>query len=77
MPTTVSLSEAQASLRTIIARLQPGEEVVITENEQPLARLVGEAPVRRSPRTPGNCRGLITLHVEDDEHLEAFREYMP
>ena len=24
------------------------------------------------PRKPGNCQGMITLLVEDDEHLEGF-----
>jgi hypothetical protein len=24
----------------------------------------------RQPRKPGNCKGMITLLVEDDEHLE-------
>lgn len=77
MPTTVSIAEAQATLPEIIARLRAGEEVIITEREKPVAKLVGEPAARRPPRTPGNCRGLIALQVEDDEHLEGFREYMP
>jgi len=40
--TTVSMQEAQANLPAIIGRLQPGEEIVITEDQQPVARLVTE-----------------------------------
>jgi hypothetical protein len=25
---------------------------------------------------PGNCKGMITLAVEDDEHLQDFEEHM-
>jgi hypothetical protein len=35
-----------------------------------VTKLVSEAPKPRQPRQPGNCKGMITLLVEDDEHLE-------
>lgn len=76
MTTTVSIDEAQAKLAEIIANLSPGDEVVITQNQQPVAKLVIPAkPLQR--RKPGRCKGMITLLVEDDEHLEGFKEYMP
>lgn len=77
MPTTVKLDEAQARLKEIIARLGPDEEVVITDHDQPIARLVGGRKAGRPPRQPGNCKGKISLQVEDDEHLKDFAEYMP
>jgi antitoxin (DNA-binding transcriptional repressor) of toxin-antitoxin stability system len=77
MPTTVELQEAQGRLKEIIAGLGPDDEVVITEHSQPVARLVGGRGVARQPRQAGNCKGLITLLVEDDEHLNDFQEYMP
>lgn len=42
-----------------------------------MAKLVSEPARKRQPRKAGNCQGLITLLVEDDEHLEGFAEYMP
>ena len=42
---TVTLEEAQAGLRDLIHNLPQGEELVITENDYPIARLT------RSPRT--------------------------
>jgi prevent-host-death family protein len=37
---TVTIEEAQNKLSELIHRLTPGEEVVITENDQPVARLM-------------------------------------
>jgi antitoxin (DNA-binding transcriptional repressor) of toxin-antitoxin stability system len=74
--TTVSIDEAQTRLAELIHQLAPGEEIIITEDQQPVAKLVSQArPVQR--RQPGRCKGMITLLVEDDEHLEGFKEYMP
>jgi prevent-host-death family protein len=41
---TVTIQEAQARLPDLIHKLTPGEEVVITENNQPVAKLVSEQP---------------------------------
>lgn len=73
---TVTLQEAQAALADLIHRLNPGEEVVITENEQPVAKLMA-SPVEKARPQPGRCKGMITLQIEDDEHLEHFKDYMP
>lgn len=77
MSATITVEEAQAKLKEIIHQLAPGEEVVITENQQPVAKLVGELASPRKPRQAGRCKGMITLLVEDDEHLKDFAEYMP
>jgi hypothetical protein len=42
MSAKVTLEEAQAHLPELIASLIPGEEVLITQNEQPVARLIGQ-----------------------------------
>ncbi len=74
---TVSIQEAQAQLTDIIHRLTPGDEVVITENNQPVAKLVSEKPVVRQRPQPGLCKGMITIVADDDDHLKDFAEYMP
>jgi antitoxin (DNA-binding transcriptional repressor) of toxin-antitoxin stability system len=70
---TVTIQEAQAKLPDLIHTLKPGDEVVITENEQPVARLlrVWERP------GPGLGKGMITVVADDEEHLKDFEEYMP
>jgi prevent-host-death family protein len=76
MTTQVTLEEARARLAELIERLAPGDEVVITQNNRPVAKLVSSRPARK-PRQPGNCKGMLTVVSDDDEHLEHFKQYMP
>ena len=39
MSSNVTLQEAQAHLPELIAKLAPGEEVLILQNDQPVAKL--------------------------------------
>ncbi len=77
MSATITVEEAQAKLVELIGNLGPGEETVITQNREPGAKLVGQRGAIRKRRVPGNCKGMIALAVEDDEHLHDFAEYMP
>ena len=79
MSTTISIDDAQARLKELIHQLVPGEEVIIIENQQPVAKLVSEPS---SPRAalrppPGLGKGFITVVSDDDEHLKDFGDYMP
>ncbi|MDZ7617208.1 MAG: hypothetical protein U1E05_09400 [Patescibacteria group bacterium] len=74
---TVSVEEVQATLPELIHNLRPGDDVVILENNQPVARLVSDKrPVVQRPQ-PGLCKGMIEIVADDDEHLNDFSEYMP
>ena len=74
--TTVTIEEAQAKLAQLIADLAAGEEVIITQDEQPVARLLAGDRPHRKPRKAGNCKGILTIVGDDDEHLDDFAEYM-
>jgi antitoxin (DNA-binding transcriptional repressor) of toxin-antitoxin stability system len=76
---TVTIQEARATLPDLIHRLVPGEAVVITENDRPIARLVSELPAANSGLRPppGLGKGCITILSDDDDHLKDFAEYMP
>ncbi len=63
--TTVSLGEAQAKLAELIHSLHFGEEVLIIENDHPIARILATQPQPRQPRRPGSLRGTV-LHMADD-----------
>jgi len=76
MSTTVTMEEAQANLPELVARLTGGDEVIITQDQKPVAKLIRQAPTGRKPRKPGNCKGMITIVSDDDEHLKDFAEYM-
>ena len=74
--TIVALEEAQAKLPELIEQLTAGEELLITRNELPIARLTAENKPKRKPRKAGNCKGMLTIVADDDEHLKDFEEYM-
>jgi prevent-host-death family protein len=73
---TMTIEEAQAKLSEVIDKLAPGEEVIITRNEQPVAKLVGQQRPIRKPRRPGSAKGKLVILAEDDEHLQDFKDYM-
>src|SRR5947199_386773 len=56
---TVTVADAQARLPELIAGLQPGEAVIITDNDRPVARLVVEEPPKREPRKLGTLKGTV------------------
>jgi antitoxin (DNA-binding transcriptional repressor) of toxin-antitoxin stability system len=74
--TSVTIQEAQAMLPEIVRRLQPGEEITITDHEQPLAQ------VRKAPRTSWPCKAgtakdsILRIGPDFDAPLDEFREYM-
>jgi antitoxin (DNA-binding transcriptional repressor) of toxin-antitoxin stability system len=77
MSATISVEEAQARLKELIHQLAPGEEVILTENQQPVARLVSEPAIPGQRPGPGLCKGMVTVVADDDEHLKDFEDYMP
>ncbi|BAC89966.1 type II toxin-antitoxin system Phd/YefM family antitoxin [Gloeobacter violaceus] len=74
---TITIQEAQANLPDLLHNLKPGEELVITENERPLAKLVSQKPPLTQRPGPGLLKGMITIMADDDDHLQDFAEYMP
>jgi len=74
---TVTVEEVQAQLPDLIAKMKPGEEVLIVEQDPPVARLVAEPAPARGKRQAGSAIGILRIVADDDAHLEDFREYMP
>ncbi|WP_020470204.1 type II toxin-antitoxin system Phd/YefM family antitoxin [Zavarzinella formosa] len=74
--TTLSVQEFQALMPTVLDDLKPGEEIVITRDEKPLARVLGGPKPTRQPRRPGNCAGMMVVVSDDDEYLKDFAEHL-
>jgi antitoxin (DNA-binding transcriptional repressor) of toxin-antitoxin stability system len=51
----VSLSEAQERLPELVRLLASGDEVLITEGDEPLARLIGQSHKTTHKRRPGGA----------------------
>ena len=76
MSSSVTLEEAQFRLKELIAGLAPGQEIVITENQQCVAKLVGERAARPTRPAPGLGKGSILYMAPDfDDPLDEFEEY--
>ena len=75
MSATVTIEEAQAHLAELVSQLAPGEEIIITDKQQPVARLL---PVEtKGQRKLGTMRGSIKYIAPDfDAPLDDFKEYM-
>ena len=73
---TITLEEAQSHLGEIIDKLTPGEEVVLTRGDKPVARIVA-GPGEKPRPVPGRGKGMLTVISEDEDHLQDFAEYMP
>ena len=74
---TISLKEAQAQLPDLIHNLKLGEELLITDNDRLLAKLVGQSSTPSQRPGLGLCKGMITILADDEEHLQEFAEYLP
>ncbi|MBC7882015.1 MAG: type II toxin-antitoxin system prevent-host-death family antitoxin [Anaerolineae bacterium] len=72
--TKITLQEAQISLGQLIHRLPPGEEVIITENDIPIARLVATSATQPL-RKLGTLSGTVKYIAPDfDAPLEGFED---
>jgi len=70
--TVVTLADAQAPLPDLVQHLASGDEVVITVNDPPVAKLVAIAPDGPRP-VFGRGRGTLVIVSEDDDHLTAWQ----
>ena len=72
----VTIQEAQARLSQLIHGLSPGDEVLITENNQLVAKLARTQSPKQWPCKAGSARGRIRIAPDFDEPIEEFKEYM-
>jgi len=74
--TFVTLEEAQAKLPELIQQQVPGEELLITIDGNPVAKLVTVPPVPRKVPKLGTMKGTVLSMEHFDDPLEEFAEYM-
>jgi antitoxin (DNA-binding transcriptional repressor) of toxin-antitoxin stability system len=61
---TVTLEEAQARLPELVSALQLGQELLITQGTQPVARLIPVLAAKPQPQF-GICKGKLVVLVEE------------
>ncbi len=77
----IPVSEAKAKFSELIRRVEAGEEIVLTRNGKPVARL-SEAKDRPHPgelrmAAMGKFRGKLQIADDFDELGPEWDEYMP
>ncbi len=75
----LTIEEAAQRLPGLIQILMAGEEIWITQNSRPIAKIVSlEEKKKTSTKRikAGSAKGLIRMSEDFDEPLADFREYM-
>ena len=74
---TIAIEDAAHRLSELVLEAEQGEEVILTQADAPVAKIVSLSKARR-PRRPGSAQGLI-LHIADDFDATpaGFEDYMP
>ena len=78
---TMPLEQAEGHLAEIIEKLSPGEEIVLTRDDKPVATIKAapssESPARK-PHQLGTLKGSVLYIAPDfDDIPEGFEEYLP
>ena len=73
--TQIELEQAAGCLPSLVADLGDGDEIILTRDDVPVARIVGYSDPARTRRLD-TAKGLITIAEDFDEPLEEFEEYM-
>jgi prevent-host-death family protein len=71
MSVQVNVHEAKTRLSTLLARVEAGEEVVISRANKPIARLVPYAQPK-PPRRLGEAKGLVEIPADFDQLPDEF-----
>lgn len=73
----VSVSEASKDLLKLIEAAIKGEEIVITKDEEPIAKLVPVPPIKKTwPAKAGSAKGMVTIAEDFDEPIADFEDYL-
>lgn len=70
----IEIDQLPEQIHALIASLASGEEIIITQAEQPVAKLVRYEPEKRW-RKAGSAKGQIVIAPDFDEPLADFQEY--
>jgi antitoxin (DNA-binding transcriptional repressor) of toxin-antitoxin stability system len=82
MSHTISIEQASVELRGLVRALRQGDEIVLTDNDKPVARIIADAASLPGPATIEHVAGawkgkFEILDDSDDVTIEHFREYLP
>ncbi|MEG4625157.1 DUF2281 domain-containing protein [Microcoleus sp. w1-18aA5] len=71
----VDISEGEKKLLEFIESAKRGEEIAITQDNQPVVKLVVIPKQAKPNRQAGSAKGMVWMSDDFDEPLEEFKEY--
>ena len=76
----IDVSQAQSLLPSLLEAVGIGDVIIITRNEQPIAKLSaanGGTAKQSSRWEPGSAKGIVHIRENFDDPIEGFAEYLP
>ncbi len=74
---TIAIEEAARRLGELAQQAAQGEEIILTQANAPIAKIVA-VPKARRPRRPGSAQGIIlNIAADFDAIPEGFEDYLP
>lgn len=70
--TQLDISQAKSKLANLLDLATEGEEVIVTHNDRPIAKIL---PIKK-PLKRGSSKGKAQMSEDFDEPLSDFDEYM-
>ena len=70
--TQLDIAKAKSNLSKLLNLAIEGEEIIITQDNQPVAKI---SPIKR-PLKRGSAKGKVWMSDDFDELIEDFQEYM-
>jgi antitoxin (DNA-binding transcriptional repressor) of toxin-antitoxin stability system len=75
---TIPLEQAEGHLAEIVEKLMPGEEVMLTRDDKPVATVRATSPTPGGPPRFGTLKGSILYIAPDFDAIpEGFEDYLP
>lgn len=74
--TKLELKQAKNQLNELLETVMKGEEIIITENNEPVIKLSPLKTKKKPPRQPGSAEGKIWIADDFDAPLTDFEDYM-
>ena len=73
---TIDINLALPQIKILLEIASTGEEIIITENNQPMVKLVSIKKDKKRPSLFGSDKDIISISDDFDEPLEDFKDYM-
>ena len=76
MMKTYPLNDLTPGLVTLVAEARHGEEIVLTDHDRPVAKIVAYPGESRNHMLKAGCLPGFKMSPDFDEPLEDFKDYM-